>query len=345
MEKTLKELAQLVGGVCQGPQDLKIRSLAAIHQAGPDEITFVARPKFAKQIEASRAGAFIVSPDLSSVPRPLIITANPYLAYAKIAAVFAPPGRRWPGISNQACLGADCVLGRDVSIAPFVCLGQGVRLGDRVTLGPGVVLGHGVTIGADTWLHANVTVADNCSLGSRVIVHSGTVIGADGFGFAPDGEAYCKIPQMGTVVIEDDVEIGANCTIDRGALGETRICRGVKIDNLVMVAHNVIVGENTIIVAQVGISGSTTIGRNVILAGQVGVVGHIHIGDGARIGAQSGIPNSIAAGQVVMGSPAVPHQDYLRIQAVQKKLPQLYDRLKALEKQVAALVEAVGKEA
>ncbi len=345
MEKTLKELAQLVGGVCQGPEDLKIRGLAAIHQAGPDEITFVARPKFAKQIEASQAGAFIVSPDLGSVPRPLIITPNPYLAYAKIATVFAPPARRWPGISNQACLGADCTLGRDVSIGPFVCLGQGVRLGDGVTLDPGVVLGHGVTIGADTRLYANVTVADNCTLGNRVIVHSGTVIGADGFGFAPDGAAYYKIPQLGTVVIEDDVEIGANCTIDRGALGETRICRGVKIDNLVMVAHNVVVGENTIIVAQVGISGSTQIGRNVILAGQVGIVGHIHIGDGVRIGAKSGIPNSIAAGQVVMGSPAVPHQDYLRIQAVQKKLPQLYDRLKALEKQVAALTEAVGKEA
>jgi UDP-3-O-[3-hydroxymyristoyl] glucosamine N-acyltransferase len=319
--------------------------LAAIHQAGPDEITFVARAKFAKQIEASPAGAFIVSPNLGSVPRPLIITPNPYLAYAKIATVFAPPARRWPGISNQASLGTDCTLGQDVSIAPFVCLGQGVRLGDRVTLGPGVVLGHGVSLGDDTRLYANVTVADNCTLGNRVIVHSGSVIGADGFGFAPDGAAYYKIPQLGTVVIEDDVEIGANCTIDRGALGETRICRGVKIDNLVMVAHNVVVGENTIIVAQVGISGSTQIGRNVILAGQVGIVGHIHIGDGVRIGAKSGIPNSIAAGQVVMGSPAVPHQEYLRIQAVQKKLPQLYDRLKALEKQVAALTEAVGKEA
>ena len=344
MEKTLKELAQLVGGVCQGPEDLKIRGLAAIHQAGPEEITFVARAKFARQIDSSRAGAFIVSPDLGHVPRPLIITSDPYLAYAKIATVFAPPPRRWPGISNQAYMGANCQVGEDVSIAPFVWIGDNVSLGDRATLFPGVVLGHGATIGADTMLYANVTVGDSCSLGNRVIVHSGTVIGADGFGFAPDGAAFYKIPQLGSVVIEDDVEIGANCTIDRGALGETRICRGVKIDNLVMVAHNVVIGENSIIVAQVGISGSTQIGRNVILAGQVGIVGHLNIGDGVRIGAQSGVPNSIPAGRVVMGSPALPHNEYLRMSVVQKKLPELYDRLKALEKQVAALSAAVVKE-
>jgi UDP-3-O-[3-hydroxymyristoyl] glucosamine N-acyltransferase len=344
VEITLKELAHLVDGVCQGPEELKIRGLAAIHQAGPDEITFVTRAKFAKQIAASRAGAFIVSPDLVDVPRPLIITPNPYLAYAKIASIFAPPSRRWPGVSNQAYLGANCRLGQDVSIAPFVWVGDNVSLGDKVTLAPGVVLGHGVTIGADTRLSANVTINDNCSLGNRVIIHNGTVVGADGFGFAPDGDSFFKIPQLGTVVIEDDVEIGANCTIDRGALGETRICRGVKIDNLVMVAHNVVIGENSILVAQVGISGSTQIGRNVVLAGQVGIVGHIDIGDGVRIGAQSGVPNSIPAGLVVMGSPALPHNDYLRMKAVQKKLPEVYDRLKSLEKQVAALKAAGAKE-
>jgi UDP-3-O-[3-hydroxymyristoyl] glucosamine N-acyltransferase len=344
VEKTLKELAQLVGGSCQGPEDLKIRGLAAIDQAGPGDITFVTRAKFAKQIDASRAGAFIVEPDLGAVPRPLIITTNPYLAYAKIATVFAPPCRHWPGVSNQAFIGANSRLGEDVSIAPFVWLGDNVSLGDRVTLAPGVVLGHGVTIGSDTRLSANVTVGDNCSLGNRVIIHSGTVIGADGFGFAPDGPAFYKIPQLGRVVIEDDVEIGANCTIDRGALGETQICRGVKIDNLVMVAHNVVIGENSIIVAQVGISGSTRIGRNVMLAGQVGIVGHITIGDGVHIGAQSGVPNSVAANQVVMGSPALPHNDFLRMKVVQKKLPEVYDRLKSLEKQVAILTAAVVKE-
>lgn len=343
--KTLLELANLVGGVCQGPEDLVIRGLAAIHDAGPDQITFVARQQYAKLIEASRAAAFIVSPELQAITRPLLITPNPYLAYAKIAAVFAPPLRRWPGVSNQAMLGRNCLLGADVSIAPFVWLGDDVRLGDRVTLMPGVVVGHGAVIGNDTTLHANVTVYDRCQLGERVIVHSGTVIGADGFGFAPDGAAFTKIPQLGTVVIEDEVEIGANCTIDRGALGETRICRGVKIDNLVMIAHNVVVGENSIIVAQVGISGSTRIGRNVMLAGQVGIVGHIEIGDGVRIGAKSGVSHSIPAGSVVTGSPVLPQRDFLRVSVVQKKLPEMYERLKALEKQVAALTAAVVKEA
>lgn len=345
-DKTLKELADLVGGVCQGPENLRIAGLAAIHDAGPDEISFVARPQYAKLMAASRAGAFIVSPDLAAVlARPLIITANPYLAYAKIAAVFAPSPRRWPGISEQAVIGRHCTIGADVSIAPFVWLGDEVVLEDRVTLEPGVVLGHGVKIGADTTVHANVTVHDRCVLGARVIVHSGTVIGADGFGFAPDGARFQKIPQLGSVIIEDDVEIGANCTIDRGALGETHIGKGVKIDNLVMIAHNVQVGENSIIVAQVGISGSTRIGRNVMLAGQVGIVGHIDIGDGVRIGAQSGVPNSVPAGSVVSGSPALPQREFLRVSAVQKKLPELYERLKSLEKQVAALQAAVDKEA
>lgn len=344
MEKTLKELAHLVNGVCQGPEELKISGLAAIHEAGPGDIAFVARAKFAKQIEASRAGAFIVSPDFAEIPRPLIITANPYLAYARIATVFAPPTRLWPGVSNQAHIGANCRLGQDVSIAPFVWIGDNVCLGDRVALFPGVVIGHGVTIGADTRLQANVTVGDNCSVGQRAIIHSSTVIGADGFGFAPDGAAFYKIPQLGNVVIEDDVEIGANCTIDRGALGETRICRGVKIDNLVMVAHNVVIGENSIIVAQVGISGSTRVGRNVMLAGQVGLVGHITIGDGVQVGAQSGVSHSVPDGKIIMGSPSLPLNDFKRMKAVQKRLPEVYDRLKALEKQVAALQAAVVKE-
>lgn len=344
MEKTLKELAQLVGGVCQGPENLKLRGIATIDQAGPEDVAFVARSKFVKQIDESRAGAFIVSPDLSHLKRPVIVTPNPYLAYAKIATVFAPPLRRWPGISNQACLGANCRMGEGVSIAPQVWVGDDVTLGNRVSLFPGVVIGHGVAIGADSILYPNVTVRDGCTLGNRVIVHSGAVIGADGFGFAPDGTSFYKIPQLGTVVIEDEVEIGANTTIDRAALGETRICRGAKIDNLVMVAHNVIIGENTIIVGQAGISGSTKVGKNVMLAGQVGLVGHITIGDGARIGAQAGVPNSVPAGQTVTGSPAQPHNEFLRTMAIQKKLPELYNRIKVLEKQVAALTAGLSKE-
>ncbi|WP_449245199.1 UDP-3-O-(3-hydroxymyristoyl)glucosamine N-acyltransferase [Desulfobacca acetoxidans] len=344
MTKTLKELAQLVGGECRGPEDLPLSGINAIDQAGPHEITFVTRPKFARRVEQSCAGAFIVSPHLGHLGRPLLITDDPYLAYAKIAEVFAPPLWRWPGVSNQAYLGNACRLGEQVSIAPFVWIGDNVSLGDRAILLPGVVVGNGVSIGADVVLHPNVTIRDGCTIGNRVIIHGGAVIGADGFGFAPDRESFHKIPQLGSVVIEDDVEIGANCTIDRGALGDTRICRGVKIDNLVQVAHNVVIGENSIIVAQVGISGSTQVGRNVMLAGQVGLVGHITIGDGVRIGAQSGVSNSVPAGQTVMGSPVLPHGEFLRMITVQKKLPEMYNRIKMLEKQVAKLSLALAKE-
>jgi UDP-3-O-[3-hydroxymyristoyl] glucosamine N-acyltransferase len=235
-------------------------------------------------------------------------------------------------------------LGQDVSIAPFVSIGDGVTLGDRVTLMTGTILGDGVTIGADSLLHPRVTILEGCTLGQGVIVHSGAVIGSDGFGYAFDGEKHRKIPQLGTVVIEDEVEIGANCTIDRGALGETRICRGVKIDNLVQVAHNVVVGEHSILVAQVGISGSTRLGRHVVLAGQVGVAGHLELGDGVRVGAQSGIPNSVPAGQTLTGYPAQPHKEWLRTMAALPKVPDLIKKIKRLEKRVASLTQAVAKE-
>ncbi|MFP3867416.1 MAG: UDP-3-O-(3-hydroxymyristoyl)glucosamine N-acyltransferase [Desulfobacteraceae bacterium] len=344
MEKTLGELAQLVGGECQGPPDLRLRGIAPLDQAGPDEITFITQARYGRLAEQSKAAAFVVPPQWSQLKRPLIVTGDPYLAYAKIAAIFAPPRRRCPGISNRACLGQELSLGQEVSIAPQVWVGNQVCLGDRVTLMPGTVLGDRVRIGADTLIYPNVTILEGCSLGQRVIVHSGTVIGSDGFGFALDGEVFVKIPQLGTVVIEDDVEIGANCTIDRGALGETRICRGVKIDNLVQVAHNVVIGENTIVVAQVGISGSTRIGKNVQLAGQVGLVGHIEIGDQVRIGAQSGVTHSIPAGQTVTGSPARPHAEFLRIMGVMARLPQLHKTIRDLEKRIEALETAVTQE-
>ncbi|MDD3579821.1 MAG: UDP-3-O-(3-hydroxymyristoyl)glucosamine N-acyltransferase [Desulfobacca sp.] len=344
MAKTLGELAQLVGGECQGPPELRLRGIAPFERAGPDEITFITQTRYGRRADQSQAGALVVAPQWRHLQRPLIITADPYLAYAKIAQVFAPPRARWPGISNRAFLGKAITLGQEVSIAPLVCIGDQVRLGDRVTLMPGTVVGDRVSIGADTLVYPNVTILDGCSLGQRVIVHSGTVIGSDGFGFAPDGEEFVKIPQLGTVIIEDDVEIGANCTIDRGALGETRIGRGVKIDNLVQIAHNVVIGDNSIVVAQVGISGSTHIGKNVQLAGQVGLVGHIEIGDRVRIGAQSGVTHSIPAGQTVTGSPARPHAEFLRLMGVLSKLPQLYKTVKDLEKNIKALEAAVPQE-
>ncbi len=288
MPYTLAELAALVGGDLRGPADLVISGIAAVDQATPGDITFITGKRYARLADASKAAAFIVPPEFAALPRPLVVVSNPYLAYAQVAALFAPPLRRWPGISDRAFLGEGVELGQDVSVGPLAFLGDRVKVGDRVTIMAGCVIGHDVSIGADTLIYPNVTILDRCRLGRRVIIHSGTVIGADGFGFVPLPEGFRKIPQLGTVVIEDDVEIGANCTIDRAALGETRIGKGVKIDNLVQVAHNVTIGDHSIIVAQAGIAGSAKLGKRVALGGQAGVVGHIELGDGVQVGAQTG---------------------------------------------------------
>jgi UDP-3-O-[3-hydroxymyristoyl] glucosamine N-acyltransferase len=337
MKYTLGELAGLLGGELRGPADLAIEGIAPLDQATPREITFISQGRFARLVDQSRAGAFIVSREHAGLARPLIIVPHPYLAYARVAALFALPVPRWPGISDLAYLGPGAALGQEVSIAPLVFIGAGAHLGDRVTIMPGCVIGEAVHIGADTLIHPNVTIRERCTVGERCIIHSGTVIGSDGFGFVPGETGHVKIPQLGTVVIEDDVEIGANCTIDRGALGATRVGRGVKIDNLVHLAHNVEVGEHSFLVAQVGVSGSTKLGKRVTLAGQVGVVGHIELGDGVQVGAQSGVNHSIAPGQTVSGSPARPHREWLRIMGLLPKLPDLYQRLKRLEQTVREL--------
>jgi UDP-3-O-[3-hydroxymyristoyl] glucosamine N-acyltransferase len=344
MEHTLGELAVLLGGELRGPAHLVIQGIAAIDRATPREITFITSRRYAKLAAQSQAAAFIVSPEQADLPRPLIVVPHPYLAYAQVAALFAPPRPRRPGISTLACLGRDLTLGQDLAIAPLVFIGNQVRLGDRTTIMPGCFIGDEVQIGPDTLLYPNVTVLERCVLGARVTVHSGTVIGADGFGFVPGAQGHTKIPQLGTVVIEDDVEIGANCTIDRGALGETRVGRGVKMDNLVHLAHNVTVGEHSLLVAQAGVSGSTRLGRHVAVGGQAGLVGHIEIGDGAQIAAQSGVTHDISAGQTVGGSPARPQREWARIQALLAKLPEIHRRLKEVEERLAALSARLEKE-
>jgi UDP-3-O-[3-hydroxymyristoyl] glucosamine N-acyltransferase len=344
MQHTLGELAALLGGELKGPADLAIWGINSIDQASPGEITFITQRRFARLAEQSRAAAFIVSGEYAGLPRPLIIVDHPYLAYAKVAALFAPPVRRQPGISDLACLGRDVGLGQEISIAPLVFIGDGAHLGDRVTIMPGCVIGDEVTIGADSLVYPNVTILERCTVGARCIIHSGTVIGSDGFGFVPGPAGHVKIPQMGVVVIEDDVEIGANCTIDRGALGATRVGRGVKIDNLVHLAHNVEVGEYSFLVAQVGVSGSTKLGKRVSLAGQVGLAGHIELGDGVQVGAQSGVNHSIASGQTVSGSPARPHREWLHLMGHLPKLPEIYQRLKHLEQQVSELSARLKQE-
>jgi UDP-3-O-[3-hydroxymyristoyl] glucosamine N-acyltransferase len=346
MTYTLGELAHRLGAELRGPAELVIHGLAAVDQATSRDLSFIAQKKYARLAASSQAAAFIVSPEWAGLGRPCLVVDHPYLAYARAAALFAPSPWRWPGISDRAYLGEGVSLGADVSVAPLAFIGDRVRLGDRVTIGPGCVLGQEVEIGPDSYLYPNVTILDRCRVGARVTIHSGTVLGADGFGYVPLPEGHHKIPQLGIVVIEDDVEIGANCTIDRAALGETRIGRGTKIDNLVQVGHNVVVGEHSIFVAQVGIAGSTKVGRRVVMGGQAGVVGHITIGDGAQLGAKAGVNHSIGPGQVVLGVPARPYKEFLAINAVTGKLPEMHRRLKKLEQQIAALLpkEAVETE-
>ena len=337
MGKTLGELAALLGGELRGPADLIIRGLAPVDQATPEDITFIAHSRFVRLGKTTRAGAVIVSPQWATLDKPLIVVDHPYLAYARVAALFARPRPGWTGVSAQACLGADVRLGQDVAIAPLVFVGDGARLGDRVTLMPGCYVGPETVIGDDTYLSPNVTVLERCRVGARVLIHSGAVIGADGFGFIPTPEGQLKIPQVGTVVIEDDVEIGANVTIDRGALGETRVGRGVKIDNLVHLAHNVDLGDHSVLAAQAGIAGSSKIGQWVGLGGQVGLVGHITIGDRTQIGAQAGVTNSVPPDQVLLGTPAWPLRETHRIWASWHTLPELYRRVRKLEQQLAHL--------
>lgn len=340
---TLEKLAALVGGEVAGDRLLEITGIASLEEAREGEITFMAELKNLSRLDKTRASAAIVPLSLPSFSKPVIRAPNPYLAYAKIQAFFTPQTYRPRGIDPRAYLGHDVKIGQDVSIYPFVFIGEGSQIGDRVVLYPGVYVGDSTQIGDESILYPNVVVMNRCLIGKRVIIHPGTVIGSDGFGFARDGARYVKIPQVGIVQVDDDVEIGANCAVDRAAMGKTWIKRGVKTDNLVQIGHSVTIGEDTVLVAQVGIAGSTEVGNRASLGGQVGVVGHIKIGDGAMVGAQSGVAQDVPPGQIVSGSPAFPHREWLRTQAVIPKLPEMKRVLTGLEKRVKALEEKINE--
>jgi UDP-3-O-[3-hydroxymyristoyl] glucosamine N-acyltransferase len=283
-EISVKDLAALVNGEVRGDKDKQITGVSNIEDAGPHDVTFIANPKYRSYLSTTRAGAIVVAQGVEDTEKTLIVVDDPYLSFARIITHIKVEPRVCRGIMPGAYIAEDASVGNDVSIYPNSYVGSGASIGDRVTIYPGVFVGDGARIGEDSVLYPNVCVYQDCILGKRVTVHSGAVIGADGFGFAPDGEKYYKIPQVGIVEIGDDVEIGAGTTIDRATLGRTVISAGTKIDNLVQIAHNVSIGENTIVVSQTGISGSTKLGRHVIIGGQVGIVGHIEIGDNAMIG-------------------------------------------------------------
>jgi UDP-3-O-[3-hydroxymyristoyl] glucosamine N-acyltransferase len=340
MKVSLSEIADLVQGRVVGDPDLSISGVAAFEQAGEHDITVAGNARFLKKSDDCNAAAMIVSMGVEIPQRNLVQVDNPMVAFARVLQRFHPPAQPPGGIHPLASIGREFKHGHNISIGPQVAVGHHVTVGDQVWLHPGVVIGDQVCIGNDVIIHPNVTIQERTIIGSRVIIHSGTVIGSDGFGFAPDGTTYHKIPHTGIVQIDDDVEIGANNAIDRGTFGKTHIGQGVKTDNLVHVAHNVSVGENTVLVALVGISGSVTIGKNAIIAGQAGVAGHLTIGDHATVGPQTGVGKSVPDGQIVSsGMPDMPHRLWLRVVRTIPKLPDISKRLLGLEKKIKNIEE------
>ena len=334
MRLSLNEIAERVGGEIDGDGGVQISGAAPFEAAGKGDIAFAENAKLLKKIAETDAGAVIVPQGFDNAQKTLLRTENPKVAFAKVLEIFYPRKRQPEGTHPSALIGQGYTCGRNVSIGPGVMIQDHVTLGDRVTLHPHVFIGDHVVIGDDTEIFPNVTVFERCRIGSRVIIHAGTVIGSDGFGYAPDGETYYKIPHVGFVQIDDDVEIGACNTIDRATFGKTWIQQGVKTDNLVMIAHNVTIGENTILIAQSGVAGSTTIGKHVILAAQAGVSQHLTVDDGAIIAPQTGVVKPVAKNAVVSGSPERRHQHHIRIQHIISRLPELKKRIDTLEKRM-----------
>jgi len=321
----LSQIAKSLGATLEnGSPHMEITGVAGIEQAGPGQLTFVSNPKYAAAARTTKAAAVIVSEDFPSISAAMLRSKNPYLAWARAIELFYQPPRYAPGIHPTAVVHPWTKIGKNAHVGPYVVIDEGVEVGDNAVLLAHVVIYRGARIGHNFFAHAHAVVREFCQLGDNVVLQNGVVVGADGFGFAKDDAGHWhKIVQSGPAVLEDDVEVQANACIDRASVGETRIARGAKIDNLVQVGHGSSVGQDTLLCAQVGLAGSTEVGKNVILAGQVGVAGHCKIGDGAIATAQSGIPSDVAAGATVSGYPAIDNRLWLRCSAVFNKLPEL----------------------
>lgn len=345
MQITAQELAQLLGGRVDGDPQATVNNLAKIEDAGPDDLSFIANPKYEHFVTKTRAGILIVKDDLKPegvVSATLVRVKDPYGSFTKLLQLYHQKQQEAKqGVHELAFVHPSVTLPDDVYVGAFAYIGNGTTIGKGARIYPQVYIGDEVVVGDNSVLYAGVKVYDKCIIGQQVIIHANAVVGSDGFGFAPgeDG-SYTKIPQTGNVIIENDVEIGAGTTIDRATLGSTIIRRGAKIDNLVQIAHNVEVGENTVIAAQAGVSGSTRLGRGVMVGGQVGFVGHIKIADGTRFQAQSGVGKSIMQeGSAWAGSPAFNYQQNLKSQVIFRNLPEMEKRLRALEDKLAALAQ------
>jgi UDP-3-O-[3-hydroxymyristoyl] glucosamine N-acyltransferase len=333
----LKELADILGAELSGSGETEILGVAGVRDAEHGSITFITGVNHLKDLEQSRASAALVPLDAPALPLPALRVKNPRLAFARALELFHGRPYQAAGISDRASIGRNAVIGADPSILPCAVLDDEAKIGDRVTLYPGVYLGRGSSVGDDSIIHANVSIGEKVSIGKRVIIHAGTVLGSDGFGFVTDAGTHRKIPQVGGIIIEDDVEIGGNCTIDRATLGNTVIKKGTKLDNQVHVAHNVTIGEHCLIAGQVGIAGSSTLGNYVVFGGQVGVSDHTVVGDKVMAGGKAVITRDVAAGSIIAGFNAMPIREWLKVQAVLPKLPELKKRIADLEKQLMQL--------
>jgi UDP-3-O-[3-hydroxymyristoyl] glucosamine N-acyltransferase len=336
---SLADLAAELGADVVGDGSHEVSGVRPLDTATAEHLSFLHNPKYVEEARSSEAGAILVAEPEMLPGRNVLVCPEPYLALAHVLEIFHPATRPEPGVHPSAVVADGVSVGEGASIGPMVSVAPGAAIGERSVIGPGCVLGRDVSVGADCVLHPRVVIEDHCQIGDRCIIHSGTVIGADGFGFATVDGTHHKVPQVGIAVLEDDVELGANVCIDRAALGETRIGRGTKVDNLVQIAHNVQIGEHCLVVAQVGISGSCHIGHHTVFAGQSGCSGHLKIGSGVVLSARAVAIKDVPDGVTLSGYPARPHRDWLKSQATLQRLDGLREKVKELEERLAELEE------
>lgn len=346
MEFSAQQIASFLGGTVEGNPEIKVSNFSKIEEGKPGTLTFLANPKYEHHIYNTEASIVLVNNDfIPSEPLQVTIVkvANAYTGLAMLLNMVEQSKKKKAGIDSTAFMAASAQIGDDCYIGNFAYIGEHVKMGRNCLIYPYTYIGDNVTIGDNCVFYPHVTIYDDCVIGSNCMIHAGSVVGSDGFGFAPEGENYKKIPQLGNVIIEDDVEIGANTTIDRAVMDSTIIRRGVKLDNLVQIAHNVEVGENTVMAAQVGIAGSVKIGRHCMFGGQVGLAGHIHIADNVNFGAQSGVISDIKEATSVLGAPAINAKAFMRSSAVFGKLPDIYRTIGKLEREIEQLKKDINK--
>lgn len=348
MEFTAKQIAAYVGGEIIGDENVTVCTFAKIEEGVKGALSFLANPKYASYIYDTQSSIVLVNSDFTPerpIQATLIKTANAYESLAKLMTLYESVKPKKTGISPMASVAASATIGENVYIGPFVSIGEKAIIGNNTVIEANTSVGDNATVGSDCILYNHVTIYHNCKVGNRCILHAGSVVGADGFGFAPGANGYEKIPQIGIAILEDDVEIGANTCIDRATMGATIIKRGVKLDNMVQIAHNVIVDEHTVMAAQCGVAGSTKIGSWCMVGGQAGISGHIKIGNQVKVGGHSGVTNNVQDGKAVMGYPSFEHTQFARATVVFKKLPEMYREMDALKKEIESLKQqlATGK--